>query len=114
MTQPIDIVQAQLDAYNRRDLKAFCACFAADAQIFELGASDPSTRGITAIRERYDALFRASPNLLSEVITRTAFGRAVVDLERITGRNGSVEPFEILAIYEVVDGRIARVHFVRP
>jgi hypothetical protein len=38
----------------------------------------------------------------------------VVDLERIAGRLGSPVPIDMLAIYEVIDSRIRRVHFVRP
>jgi hypothetical protein len=48
------------------------------------------------------------------VLTRTALGRVVVDLERISGRLGSPVPVDMLAIYEVLDARIRRVHFVRP
>jgi hypothetical protein len=110
---PVDVVQAQLEAYNCRDIDRFCALFAEDAQLFELGATNPATVGKPAIRARYQALFDQSPNLLSVVHNRSTIGRAVVDLERITGRNGSEEPVEFLAIYEVESGLIIRVHFVR-
>jgi len=111
---PVTIVQAQLEAYNRRDLGAFCALFAADAEIFELGTAAPSNSGIDAIRTRYAELFAQSPALHSTVLTRTVLGRVVVDLERISGRLGSPVPIDMLAIYEVIDSRIRRVHFVRP
>ncbi len=92
----------------------FCECFANDAEIFELGALTPSHSGKAAIRERYRNLFDLSPDLNCHLVSRTALGRAVVDLEHITGRLGSPEIFEIMAIYEVVGGLIRRVHFVRP
>lgn len=111
---PVEVAQAQLDAYNARDLESFCAQFAEDAQVFELGASSPSTDGLPAIRERYRQLFDHSPALHSAVISRIHLGRAVVDLERISGRMGSREPFDILAIYEIEGGLIRRVHFARP
>jgi hypothetical protein len=111
---PVTVVQAQLEAYNRRDIDSFCALFAADAQLFELGATNPVTTGKSAIRARYQALFDQSPQLLSVVENRSALGRAVVDLERITGRNGVPDAVDFLAIYEVVNGLIIRVHFVRP
>jgi hypothetical protein len=110
---PFDVVQAQLDAYNARDLDAFCSVFADNAEIYELGIKTPATSGKSAIRARYSELFARSPELLSVVVNRTAFGRAVIDHERITGRNGSAEVFEFLAIYEVELGLIVRVHFVR-
>lgn len=111
---PVDVAQAQLDAYNARDLDKFCAQFADDVQVFELGAPTPATAGLSAIRERYRQLFENSPALHSEVISRLHLGRAVVDLEKITGRMGSSQPFDILAIYEIESGLIRRVHFVRP
>ena len=65
-----------------------------------------SRKDALSLRERYRDLFERSPSLDSVVLTRTALGRAVVDLERITGRNGSPEPLLMLAIYEVEDGKI--------
>ncbi len=58
-------------------------------------------------------MFERSPDLHSVVLTRTSLGRAVVDLESVTGRLGNPAPTDFLAIYEVVDGKIARAHFVR-
>jgi hypothetical protein len=111
---PAEVVQAQLEAYNLRDLDAFMALFSDDAQLFELGVPVPSTAGKSAIAERYRRLFDDSPALHSIVITRTTLGRAVVDLERITGRMGVLEAVDVIAIYEVESGLIVRAHFVRP
>ena len=111
---PAEVVQRQLDAYNSRDLDAFLATFHDEAKVFGLGAETPSFAGKAAIAQRYQELFDRSPDLHSVVVNRTAFGRAVIDLERITGRNGSPEPLDLLAIYEVLHGLIVRVHFVWP
>jgi hypothetical protein len=111
---PVDVVQRQLETYNRRDLNDFCELFAEDAQVFDLGATVPTLTGKEAIRARYRDLFERSPALHSRVLNRTALGRVVVDLEHITGRNGSPGTFEVLAIYEVAAGKIQRVHFARP
>lgn len=110
---PEAVVQRQLDAYNRRDIDEFIAVFADDAQGFELGASLPALSGASAIRERYTALFAASPKLHSALVARIAHARVVIDHERITGRNGDDGILEMVAIYEVVDGKIRRFHFVR-
>ena len=110
---PVDVVQAQLEAYNRRDLEGFCDLFAEDAQLFELGAPAPATVGKSAIRDRYRRLFEQSPARHSVIVSRVCLGRVVVDLERITGRNGLTEPVEVMAIYEVTAGLISRAHFVR-
>jgi hypothetical protein len=110
---PADVVQRQLDAYNARDLDRFLACFADDARGFELGCLAPTMEGKEAIRARYGALFAASPALHSRVVHRTAFGRAVIDHEHVTGRNGSPDVFEIAVVYEVEDGLIRRFHAIR-
>jgi uncharacterized protein (TIGR02246 family) len=112
-TAPSDIVQRQLDAYNARDLEAFLSVFADDAEAGELGAKAPTMVGKDQIRARYGALFANSPDLYSEVVTRTCFEHVVIDLERITGRNGSTECYEVLAIYEISRQLISRVYFVR-
>jgi hypothetical protein len=110
---PTETVQLQLEAYNRRDLEVFVSLFAANAEVFDLGASAPTLSGVEAIRRRYEEVFLASPDLHSEVLNRTALQRVVVDLERITGRLGSLEAILMLAIYEVEEGLIKKVHFVR-
>jgi hypothetical protein len=114
VSSPVDVVQRQLDAYNRRDLEAFCATFAQCAAILELGATVPSTAGGPAIRARYRTLFESSPALHSALVSRTALGRVVIDHEHVTGRNGSPDVFEVVVIYEVENDLIRRVHFVRP
>ena len=45
--EPENVVQRQLDAYNARDLEAFMATYAEEAQLFELssGRSKPATCG---------------------------------------------------------------------
>ena len=113
-SSPVDVVQRQLDAYNRRDLEAFLGSFAQDAQIFDLGAGAPSFSGRNSLRDRYRDLFDRSPELCSTVVNRTTLGRVVIDLERITGRMGMTDVYDLLAIYEVEDDLIRRVHFVRP
>jgi hypothetical protein len=111
---PPEVVQRQLDCYNQRQLDAFCECFAEDATIFDLGAATPSYCGKAAIRERYRQLFDSSPALHCRLMNRVALGHVVVDHEHITGRMGSPDLFEIVAIYEVEGGLIRRVHFARP
>ena len=110
---PVDVVQRQLDAYNGRNLESFCATFAEDATIFELGTTTPSFAGQAAIRERYRRLFESSPSLHSAIVSRMALGRVVIDHEHVTGRQGSPDVYEVIAIYEVEHGLIRRVHFVR-
>ena len=80
--RPQDVVQQQLDAYNARDIDAFMACWADDAQYYE----HPDTllaSGKAAIRERHLVRFR-EPSLYGERIKRMAVGNMVVDQEVVT------------------------------
>ena len=80
--RPQDVVQQQLDAYNARDIDAFMACWADDAQYYE----HPDTllaSGKAAIRERHLVRFQ-EPSLYGERIKRMAVGNMVVDQEVVT------------------------------
>jgi hypothetical protein len=110
---PQTIVQRQLDAYNARDIDAFLALFADDAQGFDLGDPAPTMSGKPAFRTRYSDMFASSPNLHAKLVNRIAFSRVVVDHEHITGRYGAPDVFEIVMVYEVENGLIRRSHAVR-
>jgi hypothetical protein len=108
---PIETVQAQVDAYNRRDLEGFLGFYADDAQLFDY----PDQRliaGKDALRERYRQRFEPAPKLHAEILQRIAFDRFVIDQERVTGLADG-QGLEVVAIYEIRDGRIARVTFLR-
>ena len=110
MTTPAAVVQAQLDAYNAKDIDALMRTYAPDAQQFALHG-ELLAQGHAAIRPRYEARF-AEPDLHARLLTRSVAGNFVTDLELVTrnfpqGR-GAVE---MLCVYEVIDGRIQRASF---
>jgi putative hydrolase of HD superfamily len=110
ITDPAAVVQAQLDAYNAKDIDALMRAYAPDAQQFTLHGP-LLAQGHEAIRPRYAARF-VEPDLHARLLSRTVLGNFVTDLEIVTrnfpeGR-GTVE---MLCIYEVVDGRIQRASF---
>ena len=110
-TEPVQVVQAQLDAYNRQDVKAFAAVFAEDCQLFnKLGDTLPAVTGRLAIEERYAALFKQYPNNRCTLLGRMVEGNSVIDHELITGRE---KELRIIAIYEVKQGLITRCWFIR-
>ena len=107
---PEALAQRQLNAYNVRNLEAFLAPYAEDVEIRDLDGKVVS-KGREALRTRYGALFAKSPSLHCELRGRVAAGSWVVDEERVTGFEPSV--VHVLAMYEVVNGRIARVRFMK-
>ena len=105
------VVQRQLDAYNARDVDAILATYAADAEQFEY----PETllaRGVAQLRERFAARF-TEPNLRATLLHRIVVGSTVIDHERVT-RMFPEGPgtIELVAIYEVRDGKIAQARFI--
>jgi hypothetical protein len=114
MTLPIApeaVVQRQLDAYNNRDIEAFMATWAADAQYFEHPGKLLAS-GHQEIRERHVTRFR-EPNLHGALIKRMVVGNKVVDQEKVTRTfpEGSGQ-IEVIAMYEVEEGRIAKAWFI--
>lgn len=107
---PADVVQAQLDAYNRKDIDALLGTYAADAE-HHLLHGDLLAAGHEQLRPRFLARF-AEPDLHAELRSRTVFGNIVVDSEVVTRnfpeKRGSIE---MLCIYEVEGGVIRRASF---
>jgi len=105
------IVQRQLDAYNRRDIDAWLATYAEDAQQFEHPATLLAS-GHAQIRARSEPRF-AEPNLHARLIKRTVMGNIVIDHEDVT-RTFPEGPghIELICIFEVRDGWIRNASFV--
>jgi len=108
---PESVVQRQLDAYNARDVEGILATYANDAQQFEFPDKFLAT-GTAALRERFAARFQ-EPNLHAQLLHRTVLGNKVIDHEEVT-RTFPEGPgkIQLLAIYEVQDGMIAKAWFM--
>lgn len=108
---PVQVVQAQLDAYNARDIDALLAAYAVDAEQFTLHG-ERLAAGHAALRERFLLRF-AEPDLHARLLTRSVVGNVVTDVEIVT-RNfpEGLGTIEMLCIYEVIGGRIRKASFV--
>ena len=106
-----DLVQKQLDAYNAHDLDALLATYAEDARLFEHPATLLAT-GTTELRDRFALRFQ-EPNLHAHLLNRILMDRFVIDHERVT-RTFPEGPgtMELIATYEVVDGKIINAWFL--
>jgi hypothetical protein len=107
---PRDLANAQLVAYNARDLDAFCALFADDVTIHDVPGGKVTCTGMAAFRAIYANRF-ASPDLHCEILSRMDLGDFAIDRERVTGIPGG--PLDVIAIYEARDGLIRSVRFIR-
>lgn len=107
---PADVVQRQFDAYNAKDLDAWLATYAPQAEQFMLHGERLAS-GHVEMRERMADRF-AEPALRARLMHRTVMGPVVVDHERVT-RNfpEGIGTMEMLCIYEVADGLIQKASF---
>lgn len=106
---PEMLVQRQLNAYNSRNLEAFLATYAEDTQIYDLSGR-LLMDGKESMRTRYKSLFENNPELYCEIKNRITLGNKVIDQEHVRTANGYIDA---VAIYEVKDGLIQKVTFVR-
>lgn len=111
---PVVLVQKQLEAYNERDIDPFMAVFHEEISLWELNASSPSVSGFEAVKEVYNDLFEASPELHSEVVNRSTIGKKVLDYELVTGIRGSDETMTLIMVYEIKGGKIWKATAIRP
>lgn len=108
---PLEIAQGQLDAYNLQDLDAHVAYFAEDVVIADLNGA-VSLTGRVAYKERYAKVFGDFPQNKVELVNRIVLGSTVIDHERVR-RTPDAEPFDVIAIYTITGGKIARTDFAR-
>ncbi|MDB6067861.1 MAG: hypothetical protein JWR26_4069 [Pedosphaera sp.] len=110
-SDPEAVVQRQLDAYNARDIEALTATYAEDIQLFE-HPSKLLASGSAQVRERQAGRFQ-EPNLHALLVKRIVAGNVVIDHEKVTRTfpegTGNIE---LVAIYEVQNGRIAKAWFI--
>ena len=106
-----DIVQAQLDAYNAQDLDKLCRFYAEDCELASLNG-EVTQRGRAEVHARYKAAFAQFPQNRARLVNRIAVGNTVVDHEDVSRAPGG-ERFEVIAIYTLKNGFIARVDFAR-
>ncbi len=109
---PAILAEAQLNAYNARDLDAFAACFAEDVEVYGFPGA-LTLKGRADFRARYAERFK-SEGLHAIAVHRAVIGSRVIDHERVwlEGPDKS-DPVDLVVIYTVRDGLIARVDFIK-
>jgi uncharacterized protein (TIGR02246 family) len=111
--EAVDVVAAQVDAYNARDLERFLECYTPDA-VIEDGTGQVLMQGREGMRGVYGQLFAQSPQLHCEIRKRIGVGPYVVDEEAVSGFHLDGFPTELraAAVYRVEGDRIAHVRLL--
>lgn len=107
--QAEQIVDAQLKAYNSRDIDAFLQTFTEDVELYRY-PNNQTSKGQKALRDGYEGFFKSTPDLNCEIKNRIVIGNKVIDQEFITDNSGH---FSAIAIYEIENGKIAKVTFIQ-
>ena len=94
-----DIVQAQLEAYNRCDLETFCECYHPEVVVKLLMEDRILIQGINEFTLSYEKLFKLHPG-------------QVCHLQSRIGRVTHPEGLRAVAIYGFRENLIDRVWFI--
>ncbi|WP_223148861.1 nuclear transport factor 2 family protein [Aquimarina sp. RZ0] len=105
---PEHIVQKQLDAYNARNIDAFLDTYADTIKVFKY-PNQLQYQGKENMRNGYASFFEKTPDLNCKIKNRIVTGNKVIDEEFLT-ING--KHYYAVAIYEVENGKIAKVTFL--
>ncbi len=108
--EPEKLAQAQLEAYNNRDVEAFIKPYAEDVKVYTF----PSTlmyEGREEMRNIYGRMFARTPDLHCKLINRMVMGNTVIDQEEVTLVKGE-KPMKAIAIYKIKGEKIVEVYFI--
>jgi imidazolonepropionase-like amidohydrolase len=103
----VELADQQLAAYNAHNLEAFLAPYADDVEIYNLNTGKLGVKGKDAMRKQYGFLNTVDV-LHCNLLNRIVDGNIVIDHEEIIAAKGK---FYGVAIYEIKEGKIAKVWF---
>ena len=106
-----DPVEAQLVAYNNRDIEAFLKPYCDTVKVYNF-PDELSYKGKDKMREIYSKMFERTPDLYCNLVNRIRMGNTVIDQEEVTFEKGK-PILNAVAIYKIVDDKIVEVRFIR-
>ena len=108
--EPLEIVQASIDAWNAGDMDATFESFSEDIVVLD-GDGNVQMQGLDDARTRYTRWRAANPDIFYEIRSRIALGEWVIDEERVTGMAPPREGDELRAVivYRVTGQRIREI-----
>ncbi|AXG68017.1 dihydroorotase [Kordia sp. SMS9] len=107
---PENIVQRQVNAYNTGNYEAFFENFSDDVEIYSF-PDKLDIKGIENYKKKFTGMFERNPNLHCQIVSRTTLSNTVIDHERVKFSEGNYT--EVIAIYKIENGKIAKVYFIR-
>lgn len=106
------LAQAQLDAYNARNIDEFVGCYAESIELIDLVSGEVFCKGREELRVRYAPFFEKHPELYCKLVARIVCGEVAYDEELVYGIKQG-EALHAVATYLVQDNLIVKAWFVK-
>ena len=106
---PEELANAQLEAYNNRDIEAFLVPYSDSVKVYD-ASKNLLYKGKETMREQYGAMFDRTPDLNCNLLNRIAVNDTVIEHEEVTFGEG--RKIYAIVMYKVAAGKIQEVHFV--
>lgn len=106
---PLDVVNVRMEAYNNHDLDAFLNAYSKDVQIHDFPNIPIGKAGHDHLRFIFESMF-AEKSVSVTLHEQIEQGDYVINHETVTNNN---QPTKYVSIYQVEDGLITNVWFVR-
>jgi hypothetical protein len=108
---PYKLAQAQLVAYNNRNIDAFLEPYSDSVEIYQY-PNKLLSKGKETMRVEYGKMFEQTPSLHCNLVKRMVLGNTVIDEESVIFSK-TAPPFKAIAIYTVQNNKIQRVTFIQ-
>ena len=108
-SSPLDVVNKRMDAYNKHDLDTFLSTYSDDIQVYTYPNARVGKKGKAHIRWIFEPLFKDAAVKVT-IDQQIVQGRYVVNEETVEEK-GKTKRY--VSIYEVKDGLIKSVRFLR-
>lgn len=109
VSSPLDIVNQRMQAHNAHNIDAFLAAYSPEIQVYDYPNTPLGQKGHAHLRSIFEPLFKDKA-VSVDIHSQLEHGKYIINQETVTRRG---EQFRYLSIYEVEDGLIISVRFLR-
>ncbi len=106
---PEELANAQLEAYNNRDIEAFLVPYSDTVKVYN-EKKELLYQGKETMRTQYGAMFDRTPELNCKLLNRIAVGNTVIEHEEVVFGEG--RKIYAIVMYKVGFDKIQEVHFL--
>ncbi len=107
----IALAEAQLKAYNARDIEAFLVPYSDTVKVYAY-PNQLYYQGKETMRKVYTEMFANLPDLHCTLVNRIAMGSTVIDQEEVYIQEGQPN-INAIAIYKMQGDKIVEVTFIQ-